>query len=461
MNNNGKNETGMTRRNFMKTSAAVGAGVALTGSFNGVRAEAAEAAKNGKVLKCAIIGAGNQGMILLRDAVKIPGVMFVAVCDIWKYSQRYASSTIKRANRRIHKLKKDQAKPRIYVDYKEMLEKETGLDAVIVATPDFMHAEHSIACLKKGINVYSEKEMSNDLKKAAAMVRTARETGKLLQVGHQRRSNPIYIGALKMIQEDKLIGRPTACYAQWNRAASALLEASKKYKIDDAVLKKYGYKNMSEFRNWRWYNAYSAGPIADLGSHQIDIFGWFLDAHAHSVLASGQKSYYKDRQWYEDVMTIYKYQAKQGEVQAFYQVVNTNSFGNYFERFMGDRGTIVISEDVNNCYFVPESGCKLPEYMKDLKVEVLHGKRGYRLVDMINAKDPELGKRVMQLQPLGGNESIHGLHLKNFFAALNGKEKLNCPADIAYHTAVEVLNVLPTIESNKKHFFKKSDFEVK
>ena len=54
-----------------------------------------------------------------------------------------------------------------YSDYKEMLAKEKDkLDAVIVATPDWMHAEHTIACLKAGLHVYCEKEMSNDLEKA-------------------------------------------------------------------------------------------------------------------------------------------------------------------------------------------------------------------------------------------------------------------------------------------------------
>ena len=78
---------------------------------------------------------------------------------------------------------------RAYVDYKELLDKEkANLDAVIVATPDFWHAEHAIACMKAGLQVYCEKEMSNNLADARRMVQTARETGKLLQIGHQRRT---------------------------------------------------------------------------------------------------------------------------------------------------------------------------------------------------------------------------------------------------------------------------------
>ncbi|MCH8136742.1 MAG: Gfo/Idh/MocA family oxidoreductase, partial [Proteobacteria bacterium] len=79
---------------------------------------------------------------------------------------------------------------------------ETDLDAAIIAVPDFMHHELTNACLKAGLHVYCEKEMSNDLEKARSMVVTARETGKLLQIGHQRRSNPRYIFARKKLLND-------------------------------------------------------------------------------------------------------------------------------------------------------------------------------------------------------------------------------------------------------------------
>ena len=452
-----------SRRNFIKSAAVASTAVAVAGTVAGAQAQTAKPdAGADKLLRCAIIGVGKQGRILLRDALKIPGLHFVAICDIWeKYSQRYAASKIKRANRRIKGLPKDQIKPRKYVDYKQMLAQEKNLDAVIIATPDFVHAEHTIACLEKGIHVYCEKEMSNSLTGAADMVRAMRKSGKLLQIGHQRRSNPVYLGALEALRQDKICGRITNCYAQWNRAAHKLATPSKKYPIPQALLQKFGYADITQFANWRWYQKYSAGPIADLGSHQIDIFGWFLGTHASSLLASGNKNYYKDRQWYEDVMAIYKYQAPAGAVQAFYQVLNTNSFGDYFERFLGDRGTLTISEDVRNCYFAPEQNAPMPGYIKALKMQKIKGVDAYNLVDIITARDPKMGKRIGQLQSLGGEKSIHGLHLENFFSAVRGRAKLNCPADVAYPTAVEVLNVLPAIASGKMHSFKESDFVVK
>ncbi len=42
------------------------------------------------------------------------------------------------------------------------------------------------------------------------------------------------------------------------------------------MLAKYGYKDMHQFRNWRWYKGLGGGPLSDLGAHQIDIFNWWL-----------------------------------------------------------------------------------------------------------------------------------------------------------------------------------------
>ena len=115
-----------------------------------------------------------------------------------------------------------------YEDYREMLDKEKGLHAVIVATPDCWHAEHTVACLKAGLHVYCEKEMSNTLAGARQMVEAARKTGKLLQIGHQRRSSPIYnFCREKLLGEAKLLGRVTAINGQWNRSVQEPLGCPK------------------------------------------------------------------------------------------------------------------------------------------------------------------------------------------------------------------------------------------
>jgi predicted dehydrogenase len=141
--------------------------------------------------------------------------------------------------------------------------------------------------------VYCEKEMSNTLEGARSMVAAARETGKLLQIGHQRRSNPRYIHCYeKLLSEAKLLGRIVTVNGQWNRAVAPDLGAPDRYAIPEARLKQYGFKDMHQFRNWRWYKGLGGGPIVDLGSHQIDIYTWFLGVNPSHVMASGGQLYY-------------------------------------------------------------------------------------------------------------------------------------------------------------------------
>src|SRR5262249_724478 len=145
---------------------------------------------------------------LMNSSLKIPGIRFVAVCDIWPFWQRRAVKMLEKYNQKVNG----------YTDYQDMLNKEKAIDALIVAPPAFKHAEHTDACLKAAKHVYWEKEMSNNLDGAKQMVKAARETKKLLQIGHQRRSNPRYHHSIKLIENDKILGRITHCNGQWNRA---------------------------------------------------------------------------------------------------------------------------------------------------------------------------------------------------------------------------------------------------
>src|SRR3972149_6800160 len=303
------------RRSFLRSTAAVGAGLVLSPAILG-QTGGIEKADD---INVALLGAGAQGKVLVDACMKMgtnSGIRFKAVCDIWAYNRDWVSK----------RLKAYRHENNTYMDYQEMLANEKDLDAMIIATPDFWHAEHTIACLKAGLHVYCEKEMSNTLEGARQIVRAAKETGKLLQIGHQRRSNPRYIYCYeKLIKEAKLLGQITTINGQWNRSKNACEEIGwpKGSEIDGATLNKYGFESMQQFMNWRWYKGLGGGPIVDLGSHQIDVYSWFLEANPKSVIAGGGTDYWKGRQWYDSVMAIYEYQTSQGAIRAFYQTITT------------------------------------------------------------------------------------------------------------------------------------------
>jgi predicted dehydrogenase len=408
-----------------------------------------------KELNIALLGAGAQGQVLTDSMLRIPGLRFRAVCDVWtEYNQK----------RVVNQLKKFNHSPNAYEDYREMLDKEKELDAVVIATPDFWHSQHAVDCLKAGKHVYCEKEMSNTLEGARAMVAAARDSGKLLQIGHQRRSNPRYLHCYaKLLQEAKLLGRVVTISGQWNRALAPDLGAPDRYKIPEARLKQYGFKDMHQFRNWRWYRGLGGGPIVDLGSHQIDIYGWFLGANPSGVMASGGNLYHDPatHEWYDTAMVVYDFDTPGGAVKAFYQTQTTNGSQGYFENFMGDQGTLLISEsEVYGAKLYRDPNAPAWDtwvqqgYISAPKLQEIKEKTE-GVTDVRESVSPDEHKVSIVLR-----DPYHQPHLQNFFDAVRGKGKLNCPAEVAYESAVAVLKVNEAIEAKSRLAFRPEDFRI-
>jgi predicted dehydrogenase len=454
-----KNKT-LSRRDFLKSTTSASLGLALAGGVLGQEKSETGAESGDSLpvpkpdeLRIALIGCGEQGRVLLESCLRIPGIRFAAVCDIWGYSRQYASGYLNKYGQKVN----------VYEDYRDLLAKEKGLDAAIVATPDWMHAEHTNSCLEEGLHVYCEKEMSNSLEKARSMVLAARRTSKLLQIGHQRRSNPRYIHAIdRLIRGKQLLGRVNIAYAQWNRAKSDMLGWPKKYTIDQAILEKYGYDSMSELRNWRWFRKFGGGPIVDLGSHQIDLFSWVFGVNPRTVVASGGIDYYRGREWYDNVMTIYEFEPKEGKARAFYQVQTTTKHGGFYETFMGDNGALVISE-------VPQRGnwamreAHAPEWDSLVKEGMLLTETAP--IQKVDTRNIILDVRVTAEAgrwplPVELAKPPHQPHLENFFAAIRQGTPLTCPAELAYESAVAVLKVNDAVKSRSLLSFRPEQFKA-
>jgi len=408
-------------------------------------------------INVALLGAGAQGQVLSDAMLRIPGLRFRAVCDVWtEYNQRRVVNSLKRFKHEVNG----------YEDYREMLDKEKALDAVIIATPDFWHAPHAIDCLEAGKHVYCEKEMSNTLEGARSMVAAARKSGNLLQIGHQRRSNPRYLHCYqKLLQEAKLLGRIVTVHGQWNRAVTPDLGAPERYAIPADKLKQYGFKDMHQFRNWRWYKGKGGGPIVDLGSHQIDIYNWFLGANPSGVMASGGLLYYepKTHEWYDTVMVIFDYDTPLGPAKAYYQTQTTNGSQGYYESFMGDQGTLLISESEVNYPGLLYRDPNAPAWDDWIQKGYVSAPKEVEVKEKVEGAVADVRESVAPDQhsvPVSLRDPYHQPHLQNFFDAVRGKGTLNCPAEIGYESAVSVLKVNEAIEAKSRLAFKPEDFKI-
>jgi len=456
----------LTRRDFLSTSAKLGAVFAAAPYIS----RAAAAGVGGKdTLNVALIGCGEQGRILTNAALKIPDIRFKAVCDIWPYN-------LTRTERLLKKFE-HEAQP--FENYKELLATVKDIDAVLIATPDFVHAEHTNAALRAGKHVYCEKLMSNTIEGARSMVQTSRETKKLLQIGHQRRSNPRYQHARdRIIREAKMLGRITNISGQWHRAVTEDFGFPANQKLSDAKLNEYGFANMHEFRNWRWFKRYAGGPVSDLGAHQIDVYNWMLGSNPSNIMASGGVDYYKTHEWYDNAIIVYEFPTPQGLVRASYQVLTTTSAGGgYHEYFMGDEGAMKISENPKFTKIYREA--RAPEW-DDYVTKKLISRPDSGEGAVVGLKPWEkprakLGgpskaaatvdvRETAQLSawdiPVTLDKAIHQPHIENFADAIRGKAKLNCPGEDAFATAVTVLKVNEAIAAKKLLTFSPEDFIV-
>jgi hypothetical protein len=134
-----------------------GVGVLIAGS-RGEAAPENQRTAGSDELQIGLIGTGAQGLVLLNACLKIPHVRFRAVCDIWE------SYNLRRAHRMLEKF---GHKVNAYEDYRQLIAREKGLDGVLIATPDFWHAQQTVDCLawaqcllrKRDVNTVERPEM--------------------------------------------------------------------------------------------------------------------------------------------------------------------------------------------------------------------------------------------------------------------------------------------------------------
>jgi hypothetical protein len=166
-----------------------------------------------------VVGVGWFGKLNVTSLMQVAPVDVVAICDVDRTMLTEARDHI---FERPDSMNRQRRRPAIYEDYREMLRRH-AFDIVIVATPDHWHALPAIAALQAGAHVYVEKPVTVDVREGEALVAAARSSGKVVQVGTQRRTAPPFIDARERIIRSGLIGNirhiELSCYYPQRPAA--------------------------------------------------------------------------------------------------------------------------------------------------------------------------------------------------------------------------------------------------
>jgi predicted dehydrogenase len=372
-----------TRRNFIGNVATGLAGTLATGRVLGANDR----------IRVGVIGAGDRGTQLAREVVVCPSTELSAFADIY-------------SRRREDALKLAPA-ARSHSDYRQLLE-DSSIDAVLIATPQHLHAEAFIDAMDAGKHVYVEKAMAFNVEQARQMRAAYLKAGnRVVQVGHQTCSLGHVADATNYLASGA-VGQVTAIRAhmyrntphgkpQWTRplypdmtpetiAWNAFLGSAPPRPFD-----------ADRYLNWRLFYDYSGGNVHESMSQQIAFWYKVMNLDIpHAVTMTGGIYRWLDGREVPDTMSV-------GMVHAPGLLFSWDSgFGNNHlgvtEDVLGTDGTISKGQQIR--YF------------------------------------PQKVTRPDGVETLGATPTAPRAHMQNFLDCIRTGKQPNCPFEIGYRVSI-------------------------
>jgi predicted dehydrogenase len=278
-----------TRRNFIKTASVFTAGSVL--SLDALAKTRMNIAPSDKI-QVALVGVRSQGWSNLVSILKNPEVECIALCDIDRNFLNQRTDEI---------IKMGRPQPKLYVDYRKMLENK-DIDVVIIGTPDHWHCLILCDTLESGRHAYVEKPIGNSIAEINIMHKAVKKHGKIVQVGQWQRSQPHFVDAINFVKSGKL-GRIRATkawsFVDWKGPVPKVPDSPVPQGVDynmwlgPAPARPFN-KNRFHF-TWRWYWEYGNGLMTDWGVHLIDYILYGMGKSIpESVMAIGGKYAFPD-----------------------------------------------------------------------------------------------------------------------------------------------------------------------
>ena len=249
----------------------------------------AAAAAAGPKIRLGIIGTGPRGQYLMKELNKAGEVEWVALCDVYNVRRTQAVAIAGDSVQR-------------FEDYTALLDRK-DIDAVVIATPDHWHARIAVDACRAGKDVYIEKPMVHNPADGLAVVRAAREWGRIVQVGMQGRVMPHFRAGRRFVETGAVgkvglirtwyNGNPG--YRQKAPAGMERLPDGLDWKRWLGPAQPVEWNPEIYFSPYKWLH-YDGGMVMGIGIHVIDSAHHFLGLTAPSAaVAAGGIYQYDDR----------------------------------------------------------------------------------------------------------------------------------------------------------------------
>ncbi|ALJ00048.1 Gfo/Idh/MocA family protein [Rufibacter tibetensis] len=432
------------RRDFIKKAALGTLGFSLMGMGISAKSYGRILGANDRV-QVGIVGFSNRFKNSLYPAFmnhsKELNFEFVGVSDIWNRRRDEAEAFIKEKSG--GKIKKYRNNDELYAS--------KNLDAVIISTADFQHALMGVEAVRNGKDAYIEKPLAETIEDARAVLKAVEETGKIVQIGSQRRSAPNYISANEYIKSGKF-GDIKMVEMSWNvnqpgrwRLPKLVNEIRKEDTDWDRFLMnrpKVAW-DPRKYLEYRLFWPYSSGIPGQWMSHQIDTVHWFTDLeHPRSVVANGGTYLWQDGRENPDTLTaVFDYgplnDPKKG-FQVVYTSRFTNSAGGVKELYYSNGG--MLNLDTNQV--TSEGGL----------TQSMANEMGLKANLLADYTLPTRAEKVSTDANTGG-DPMTSLHMRNWMECVRSRKTPNASVRAGYNHSLATIMTRVAMQTGKRVTF--------
>lgn len=316
-------------------------------------------------------------------------------------------------------------------------------DAVFISTADFQHATHAIEAVKAGCDAYVEKPFAETMEDNRAALKAVKESGKIVQIGSQRRSGANYHAADEFIKSGKF-GPITMVELTWNvnqpgRWRRPALVAQ--LKQEDTDWNRFLINRPKEdwdprkYLEYRLFWPYSSGLPGQWMSHQIDTVHWFSGLkHPRSAVANGGIYMWKDgrRNW-DTITAVFDY-GPQDDPSTGFQVTFSsrqhNGTENPAEIYYSNGGELNL-----NTNKVSSKGGLTKKFADEMNMQP-------NLLPELSLTNTE---KVVASANTGG-DTLTSNHVRNWMECVRSRKQPNAPVEAGYSHSIA--NIMTTAASH-------------
>jgi predicted dehydrogenase len=313
--NNQNDVSGINRRDFIGSFSSLMTlmgGVAITQSQEKKEGEAPERYA-GPPINCAVIGCGQWGREILTNLSRLPKANVTAICDTYAPYVRRSQALAPKAEK--------------LEDYRRVLDNK-DVHAVVVATPTHLHKDIVLSAIQAGKHVYCEAPLAHTMDDARAIAKAARDAKAInFQAGLQQRSDPEIVHILNFVRS--------------GAAGTAFLARSQHHK-KNSWRRSSPNPDFDQELNWRLRKESSVGLVGELGIHNIDAAGWFMNSRPTAVTGFGSLILWDDgRDVPDTIQAVVEYNRG---ARLMYDASLCNSFDAEYDLYYGTSATVMLRD---------------------------------------------------------------------------------------------------------------------